>query len=264
MALPTISMKELIQAGAHFGHKTKRWNPRMAPYLFGERNGIHIINLQHTVPLMHKALVAMNQVAAQNGRILFVGTKRQAQDLVAESAKRCGQYYVNHRWLGGMLTNWNTIQVSIRKLRKMEELLTQEVSGLTKKEKLNLQREAERLERSLGGIKDMGGVPDMLVVIDTNKEDLAVLEAAKLGIPVVAILDSNSSPENIDYPIPGNDDATRALKLYCRIFSDAILDGLQTALTRSGVDIGAKESLVEPGFEDGSEEEPLAHAAGQN
>lgn len=239
MALPQFSMRELIEAGVHFGHKTKRWNPRMAPFLYGVRNGLHIIDLQQTVPLLHRALVAVREVVARNGRVLFVGTKRQAADPVAEAAKRCGQYYINQRWLGGMLTNWNTIQASIKRLRKLEELLGQPESGLTKKELLSLTRDQEKLEKSLGGIKNMGGLPDLIFIIDTNKEDLAVSEAARLNIPVVGILDSNSSPDSITYPVPGNDDATRAIKLYCQLIADAALDGLQESLSKSGADIGA-------------------------
>ncbi len=243
MALPKFSMSELIEAGAHFGHKTKRWNPKMAPYLFGVRNGLHIIDLQQTVPLLHRALVAVREVVAKNGRVLFVGTKRQAADAVAEAAKACGQYYVNQRWLGGMLTNWGTIQASIKRLRKLEELLSQEETGLTKKETLALTRDHEKLEKSLGGIKDMGGLPDLIFLIDTNKEDLAVKEAARLGIPVIGILDSNSSPEMITYPIPANDDATRAIALYCRLIADAAIDGLKESLAKSGKDLGESEEV---------------------
>jgi len=236
-------MNELIEAGVHFGHKTKRWNPRMAPYLYGVRNGLHIIDLQQTVPLLHRALVAVHDVVAKNGRVLFVGTKRQAADPIAEAAKGCGQYYINQRWLGGMLTNWNTIQASIKRLRKLEELLVQEETGLTKKETLTLTRDREKLEKSLGGIKDMGGLPDLIFIIDTNKEDLAVKEATRLGIPVVGILDSNSSPEFITYPIPGNDDATRSIKLYCQLIADAALSGLQESHAKSGGDMGASAEV---------------------
>jgi small subunit ribosomal protein S2 len=230
MALPAFSMRELIDAGVHFGHKTKRWNPRMAPFIYGTRNDVHIIDLQQTVPLLHRALGVVRSTVLKNGRILFVGTKRQAADSIVEAAQRCGQYYVNNRWLGGMLTNWQTIQGSIRQLRKYEELLAQENSGLTKKERLTMQRDRDKLERSLGGIRDMGGKPDLLVVIDTNREELAIKEAQKLGIPIVAIIDTNCSADGIDYPIPGNDDATRAIKLYCKLISDAALDGLQESL----------------------------------
>lgn len=227
-ALPTFSMRELIDAGVHFGHKTKRWNPRMAPFIYGARNDIHIIDLQQTVPMLHKALTAVRSTVAKNGRILFVGTKRQASEEIAAAAKRCGQYYVDARWLGGMLTNWSTIQNSIRQLRKLEDLLAEgDHSGLTKKEMLQAQRQRDKLDRSLGGIRDMGGKPDLLFIIDTNREDLAVKEAQKLGIPIVAVLDTNSTPEGIDFPIPGNDDATRAIKLYCKLISDAALSGLK-------------------------------------
>lgn len=230
MALPAFSMRELIDAGVHFGHKTKRWNPRMAPFIYGTRNDVHIIDLQQTVPLLHRALGAVRSTVLKNGRILFVGTKRQASDSIVEAAQRCGQYYVNNRWLGGMLTNWQTIQGSIRQLRKYEELLAQENSGLTKKEQLTMKRDRDKLERSLGGIRDMGGKPDLLFVIDTNREELAIQEAKKLGIPIVAIVDTNCSADGIDFPIPGNDDATRAIKLYCKLISDAALDGLQESL----------------------------------
>lgn len=242
MALPAFSMRELIDAGVHFGHKTKRWNPRMAPFIYGTRNDVHIIDLQQTVPLLHRALGMVRSTVLKNGRILFVGTKRQASDSIAEAAQRCGQYYVNNRWLGGMLTNWQTIQGSIRQLRKYEELLAQEHSGLTKKERLTMQRDRDKLERSLGGIRDMGGKPDLLFIIDTNREELAVKEAQKLGIPIVAIIDTNCTADGIDFPIPGNDDATRAIKLYCKLISDAALDGLQESLGGKEIDFSKKES----------------------
>ena len=245
MAVPAFSMRELIDAGVHFGHKTKRWNPIMAPYIYGIRNDVHIIDLQQTVPLLHRALTAVRNTALRNGRILFVGTKRQAADSIAEAAKRSGQYYVNSRWLGGMLTNWSTIQNSIRQLKKIEEVLNDNQSGLTKKELLNMQRQRDKLERSLGGIRNMGGLPDMLFVIDTNREDLAIKEAQKLGIPIVAIIDTNCTPQGIDYAIPGNDDATRAIKLYCRLISDAALSGLQEGLGDSALDFGAKAEPAE-------------------
>jgi len=239
MALPSFTMRQLIEAGVHFGHNTRRWNPKMAPYLFGVRNGIHIIDLQQTVPLLHRGLQAVRDVVAGGGRVLFVGTKRAAADIVAESAKRSGQYYVNHRWLGGMLTNWKTISFSIKRLREIEEQVAAgNLQGLTKKEQLNLAREQEKLDRALGGIKEMGGLPDILVIIDTNKESLAVQEANKLGIPVVAILDSNSDPHGVNYPIPGNDDALRAIHTYCDLFSGAVLDGIRAEMSRSGVDLG--------------------------
>jgi small subunit ribosomal protein S2 len=240
MALPDFTMRQLLEAGAHFGHRTQRWNPKMSPFIFGARNDIHIIDLTQTVPLLHQALVALREVAAGGGRILFVGTKRQASDPVAAAAKRCAQYYVNHRWLGGTLTNWQTISNSIKRLRSIEETLgSAQGSGLTKKELLGLLRERDKLERSLGGIKEMGGLPNMLFVIDTNKESIAVAEARKLGIPVTAILDSNSDPEGITYPIPGNDDAARALSLYCDLVARAIIDGLSEGQVAAGVDTGA-------------------------
>jgi len=240
MALPTFTLRQLVEAGVHFGHNTRRWNPKMAPYLFGIRNGIHIIDLQQTVPMLHRALQAVRDVTAAGGRVLFVGTKRQASEIVADSARRCGQYFVNHRWLGGMLTNWKTISQSIRRLRELDEQLTSgALSGLTKKEQLNLTRERDKLERALGGIKEMGGLPDILFIIDTNKEALAVQEANKLGIPVVAVIDSNSDPQGISFPIPGNDDAIRAIQTYCDLMSGSVLDGIQAEISRSGGDLGA-------------------------
>ena len=241
MALPEFSMRQLLEAGVHFGHQTRRWNPKMRPYLFGARNGVHVIDLEQTVPLLHQALVALRDVAAGGGRILFVGTKRQASRPIAETAKRCGQYYVNHRWLGGMLTNWKAISGSIKTLADLEATLADEAAGLTKKEMLQLVRRRNKLDLALGGIRDMGGVPDVLVVIDTNKEDIAILEARKLGIPVVAIIDSNCDPDLITHPIPGNDDAIRAINLYCDLFARAVIDGLQEELAASGADIGAAE-----------------------
>ena len=239
MALPDYSMRQLLEAGVHFGHQTHRWNPRMQQYLYGSRNKIHIIDLTQTVPLLHQALKSVRDVVAQGGRVLFVGTKRQASEPIADAAKRCAQYFVNHRWLGGTLTNWQTISNSIKRLRSIEEILNAGAQGLTKKEGLNLQREQEKLERALGGIKDMGGVPDLLFVIDTNKESIAILEAKKLGIPVVAIVDSNSNPDGITFPIPGNDDASRAITLYCDLVARAVIDGLSEAQGSAGVDIGA-------------------------
>jgi small subunit ribosomal protein S2 len=244
MALPEFSMRGLLESGAHFGHRQQRWNPKMSPYIYGARNDIHIMDLTQTVPLLHQALVALRDVAASGGRILFVGTKRQASDPVAAAAKRCAQYYVNHRWLGGTLTNWQTISNSIRRLRTIEETLSSaEQSGLTKKELLGLLREQDKLERALGGIKEMGGLPNMLFVIDTNKEAIAIAEAKKLGIPVTAILDSNSNPDGIAYPIPGNDDAARAIALYCDLAARAIIDGLGQGQTEAGVDVGAAEQI---------------------
>jgi small subunit ribosomal protein S2 len=244
MALPEFSMRGLLESGAHFGHRQQRWNPKMASYIYGARNDIHILDLTQTVPLLHQALVALREVAASGGRILFVGTKRQASEPIAAAAKRCAQYYVNHRWLGGTLTNWQTISHSIRRLRSIEETLTTaDQSGLTKKELLGLLREQDKLERSLGGIKEMGGLPNMLFVIDTNKEAIAIAEARKLGIPVTAILDSNSDPDGIAYPIPGNDDAARAIALYCDLAARAIIDGLGQSQVDAGVDIGAAEQI---------------------
>jgi len=236
-----IFAHELLEAGVHFGHSTRRWNPRMEPYLFGVRNGTHIIDLQQTVPMLHRALSAVRDVVASGGRVLFVGTKRQASAKVAEAANRSGQYYVNHRWLGGMMTNWRTISNSIKRLRELEKQLAEEHLGLTKKETLRLNRERDKLERALGGIKDMGGLPDILFVIDTNKESIAVAEANKLKIPVVAVVDSNSNPTGIDYPIPGNDDALRAIGMYCDLIADSVLGGIQQEMVAAGVDIGAAE-----------------------
>jgi small subunit ribosomal protein S2 len=238
MALPTFTMRQLLEAGVHFGHHTRRWNPKMEPYIYGSRNGIHILDLRQTVPMLSAALQAVREIVSGGGRVLFVGTKRQASDQIAEAAKRCGQYYVNHRWLGGMLTNWRTITASIRRLREYDELLTQDDVGLTKKELLMRTRDRDKLERALGGIKEMGGLPDILVVIDTNKESIAIQEAAKLNIPVVAVLDSNSDPNGITFPVPGNDDALRSIALYCSLFSDAVLDGLQQEAIAAGTDIG--------------------------
>jgi small subunit ribosomal protein S2 len=242
MAMPTFTMRQLLEAGVHFGHQTRRWNPKMAPYLFGVRNGVHIIDLQQTVPMLYRALEAVRATTAEGGRILFVGTKRQAAEAIAESSKRCGQYYVNHRWLGGMLTNWKTISNSIRRLRELDEQLASESSGLTKKETLNLTRERDKLERALGGIKEMGGLPDMLFVIDTNKEAIAVQEANRLNIPVVAVVDSNSDPAGIKFPIPGNDDALRAVQSYCDLVASAVLDGLQAEMVAQGGDPGEAET----------------------
>ena len=252
MALPNFTMRQLLEAGVHFGHTTRRWNPRMSPYLFGERNGVHIIDLEQTVPLLHQALTFARQVVSSGGRVLFVGTKRQASERIAEAAQRCGQYYVNHRWLGGMLTNWKTISHSIKRLREIEDRLAEENVGLTKKEMLNLTRERDKLERALGGIKEMGGLPDVLMVIDTNKEHIAVAEARKLGIPVIAVVDSNSDPDGLMFPVPGNDDAIRAISLYCDLFADAVLDGLQQELLSTGKDVGEAEEVVEPAVANGA------------
>ena len=251
MALPNVTMRQLLEAGVHFGHQTHRWNPKMAPYIYGSRNNIHIIDLTQTVPLLHQALLAVADTVAKGGRVLFVGTKRQASEAVAEAAKSCAQYYVNHRWLGGTLTNWRTISNSIRRLKSLEELLAGETQGLTKKELLQLTREKEKLERSLGGIKDMGALPDLLFVIDTNKEAIAIAEARKLNMPVVAIVDSNCDPEGISYPIPGNDDAGRAITLYCDLIARAALDGIERAQGAAGVDLGEAETPREPALAEG-------------
>jgi small subunit ribosomal protein S2 len=246
-----FSIQQLLESGVHFGHKTMRWNPKMAPYIYGVRNGIHILDLQQTAPMLHSALKQIHNVVKNNGKVLFVGTKRQASDILAEAAKKCGQYYVNHRWLGGMLTNWGTVSKSIKTLESLEQKLAlqeaideaSDEARLTKKEKLEITRKLEKLEKSLGGIREMGGRPDILFVIDTNKENIAILEANKLGIPVVAILDTNSNPDGIDFSIPGNDDASRAIKLYCDLVSNTVLNGIQDSLADSGVDIGAAEVL---------------------
>ena len=247
MALPEFSMRQLLEAGVHFGHQTHRWNPKMAPYIFGARSGIHIMDLSQTVPLLHQALVQVREVASKGGRVLFVGTKRAASEPVAVAAKRCAQYYVNHRWLGGMLTNWQTISGSISRLRELEALMGEggEGTGLTKKENLKLTRELEKLDKALGGIKDMSGKPDLMFVIDTNKEGIAIKEARRLGIPVIAILDTNSNPASADMPIPGNDDAARAIQLYCELVADAVLDGMTEAQQKMGADIGEAENPIE-------------------
>ena len=243
MAMPEFTLRQLLEAGVHFGHHTRRWNPAMGPYIFGIRNQVHIMDLQQTVPMLDRSLRALRDVTAAGGRVLFVGTKRAAAEYVAEAAGRCGQYYVNHRWLGGMLTNWKTITGSIKRLRQMEEQLGGNIEGLTKKEMLDMTRDREKLERSLGGIKEMGGLPDILFIIDTNKEKLAVEEATKLGIPVIAVLDSNSDPKGVTYPIPGNDDAIRAITLYLDLAASAVLDGISAEMMASGRDIGAAEDL---------------------
>jgi len=238
-------MRQLLEAGAHFGHQAHRWNPKMGPYIFGARNNIHIIDLAQTVPLLHQALKVVSDTVAKGGRVLLVGTKRQAADHIADAAKRSAQYYVNSRWLGGMLTNWKTISGSIQRLRKVEDALDAGAVGLTKKERLMLSRERDKLERALGGIKDMGGVPDLIFVIDTNKEQLAIKEANRLGIPVAAILDSNCDPDGITYPVPGNDDAGRAIQLYCDLIARAAIDGISRGQGMSGVDVGADEAPVD-------------------
>ncbi|MDP3856030.1 30S ribosomal protein S2 [Phenylobacterium sp.] len=247
MALPEFSMRQLLEAGAHFGHQTHRWNPKMDRYIFGSRSNIHIIDLSQSIPLLHQALVKVREVAASGGRVLFVGTKRQASEPVAVAAKRSAQYYVNHRWLGGTLTNWRTVSGSIARLRELEGLLEGDGSvGRSKKELLQMTRERDKLELSLGGIKDMGGIPDLMFVIDTNKEAIAIQEARKLNIPVIAILDTNCNPDGITYPIPGNDDAARAIQLYCDLLADSVLDGLAAGQSAAGVDLGASVAPIEP------------------
>ena len=241
MALPNVTMRQLLEAGVHFGHQTHRWNPKMAQFIYGSRNNIHIIDLTQTVPLLHQALLTVSDVVAKGGRVLFVGTKRQASEAVADAAKSCAQYFVNHRWLGGTLTNWRTISNSIKRLKSLEEMLQGEVHGLTKKEQLQLTREKEKLERSLGGIKDMGALPDLMFVIDTNKEAIAIAEARKLNMPVVAVVDSNCDPDGISHPIPGNDDAGRAITLYCDLIARAAIDGIERAQGAIGADLGAAE-----------------------
>lgn len=253
MALPEFSLRQLLEAGVHFGHQTQRWNPKMSQFIYGDRNGIHIIDLTQTVPLLDAALHAIQQTVSRGGRVLFVGTKRQAARGVAEAAERCAQYYMNHRWLGGTLTNWKTVSNSINRLKKLDEMLDGgSAEALTKKERLNLDRERGKLNASLGGIREMGGLPDLIFVIDTNKEALAIAEANKLNIPVVAVLDSNSDPSGVTYPIPGNDDAARAIKLYCDLASDAALDGMAAQLNAAGVDLG---EALEPAMEEAVAEE---------
>ncbi len=245
MALPEFSMRQLLEAGVHFGHQTARWNPKMGPYIYGSRNGIHILDLTQTVPLLDQALQVIRDTVAKGGRVLFVGTKRQAQKSVADAAERSAQFYMNHRWLGGTLTNWQTVSKSIQRLKQIDEAAERGFEGLTKKERLGMEREQGKLQASLGGIREMGGTPDLLFVIDVNKEDLAILEAKKLGIPVVAVVDSNCSPAGIDYVIPGNDDAARAISLYCDLAARAALDGMSTQMAKAGVDMGAMETFAE-------------------
>ena len=261
MALPEFSMRQLLEAGVHFGHQTHRWNPKMKSYIFGERNGIHILDLSQSVPQLHQALVKVRDVVTGGGRVLFVGTKRQAQGPVAEAARRCAQYYMNVRWLGGTLTNWETISNSIRKLKEMEERLAGGAVGLTKKEQLQLDRERLRLDASLGGIREMGGLPDLMFVIDVKKEAIAIQEARKLGIPVIAVVDTNCDPDGVDYVIPGNDDASRAISLYCNLIADAVIDGIGESQAALGVDIGAlEEAPVEQALAD---EKPEAAPAAE-
>jgi small subunit ribosomal protein S2 len=241
MTLPAFNMRQLLEAGVHFGHQSHRWNPKMAPFIYGARNNIHIIDLTQTTPMLHQALVKISDTVAGGGRVLYVATKRQASDAIADSAKRSAQYFINHRWFGGTLTNWKTISQSIRRLRQLDDILA-DPQGRTKKEVLNLTRERDKLNQALGGIKDMGGTPDLLFVIDTNKEQIAIQEAKKLGIPIVAIVDTNCDPDGIDFPIPGNDDAGRAITLYCDLIARAALDGLERSQTQAGVDVGASEA----------------------
>ena len=259
MPLPSFTMRQLLEAGVHFGHHTRRWNPKMERFIFGSRNNIHILDLQQTVPMLYQALEIASQTAARGGRVLFVGTKPAAAETVAEAARSCGQYFVNHRWLGGMMTNWSTVSQSIRRLRELEERLGgNDVHSLTKKETLQLTRELEKLERTLGGIKEMGGLPDLLFVIDTNKEAIAVAEANVLGIPVIAVVDSNASPDGVDYPVPGNDDALRAISLYCDLIAGSVLDGLKTEMIREGKDLGEDMAPVEDAV---AEEAPASEEA---
>ena len=264
MALPDFSMRQLLEAGVHFGHQTHRWNPKMAPYIFGARNNIHVIDLSQTVPLLHQALKTVSDTVAAGGRVLFVGTKRQAADLISDAAQRSAQYYVNSRWLGGMLTNWKTMSNSIQRLRKLDELAAGEIHGFTKKERLNLDRERQKLDRALGGIKDMGSTPDLIFVIDTNKEAIAIQEAKRLNIPVVAVVDSNCDPDQVDYPIPGNDDAQRAIALYCDLMAKAALDGIARQQGALGVDVGAMAEVpVEPALAETAGEPETASASDQ-
>ncbi|MDP2193542.1 MAG: 30S ribosomal protein S2 [Alphaproteobacteria bacterium] len=237
MAMPSFTMRQLLEAGVHFGHTVRRWNPKMEPYIFGVRNKIHILDLQQTYPMLHAGLKALRDVSAKGGRVLFVGTKTQASDKIKETAQKCGQYYINHRWLGGMMTNWKTVNQSIKRLKDLDIEL-ENPGALTKKEILKLKAQRDKLELAIGGIRDMGGVPDILFVIDTIKESIAIQEAKRLGIPVVAVVDSNSDPDHITVPIPGNDDALRAIDLYCDLAADSVLDGLQEQLTAAGVDLG--------------------------
>jgi small subunit ribosomal protein S2 len=264
MALPDFSMRQLLEAGVHFGHQTHRWNPKMAPFIYGSRNNIHIVDLAQTVPMLHRALQQVSDTVAKGGRVLFVGTKRQASDVVAEAARRSAQYYVNSRWLGGMLTNWKTISHSIERLRTLDTMLAEGVQGLTKKERLTLTRERDKLDKALGGIKDMGGVPDLLFVIDTNKEAIAIAEARRLNIPVAAVVDTNCDPDGISFIVPGNDDAGRAVALFCDLVARAALDGISRAQGDSGVDVGASEEVAyEPALEENQGDGAAADSAGE-
>lgn len=245
MAIPTFTMRQMLEAGIHFGHHPRRWNPRMEPYLFGVRNNVHVINLEKTFPMLESALRAVQETVSKGGRVLFVGTKPAASEAIAEAARRCGQYYVNHRWLGGMMTNWKTVSRSIKRLSEYEEMLNNPEKGLTKKEILQLTREKDKLELAIGGIREMGGTPSMLFIIDTNKELTAIKEARKLGLPIVGIVDSNSDPTGIDYPVPGNDDALRSIRFFCDLFAGAVLDGLSDQMVAAGIDLGESAELPE-------------------
>ncbi|WP_044008364.1 30S ribosomal protein S2 [Leisingera methylohalidivorans] len=258
MALPEFTMRQLLEAGVHFGHQTQRWNPRMAPFIYGARNGIHIMDLTQTVPMLDQALQVVRDTVAKGGRVLFVGTKRQAAGPIAEAADKSAQYFMNHRWLGGTLTNWKTVSQSINRLKEIDEKMSSGAEGLTKKERLGMERDQEKLEASLGGIREMGGVPDLLFVIDVKKEALAIAEAKKLGIPVVAVVDTNCSPDGVDFIIPGNDDASRAISLYCDLVARAALDGMSAQLGAAGVDLGALEEA--PAEEAVTEEAAAADA----
>jgi small subunit ribosomal protein S2 len=258
MALPEFSLRQLLEAGVHFGHQTQRWNPRMGEFIYGDRNGIHILDLTQTVPMLDAALNVIRETVAKGGRVLFVGTKRQASKPIADAAERSAQYYMNHRWLGGTLTNWQTVSQSINRLKEIDEKLVNGAEGLTKKERLGMERDQAKLQASLGGIRDMGGVPDLLFVIDVNKEDLAIAEAKKLGIPVVAVVDTNCSPAGVDYIIPGNDDAARAIALYCDLAARAALDGMSGQMEAAGIDVGALEEVP---VEEAVAEEAVAEEA---
>jgi small subunit ribosomal protein S2 len=265
MALPEFSLRQLLEAGVHFGHQTQRWNPRMEPYIYGAKNGIHIMDLTQSVPMLDQALQVVRDTTAKGGRVLFVGTKRQAQRPIAEAAEKCAQYYMNHRWLGGTLTNWKTVSNSISRLKSIDEAMEQGFEGLTKKERLGMERDQGKLQASLGGIREMGGTPDLLFVIDVNKEDLAIAEAKKLGIPVIAVVDTNCSPDGIDYLIPGNDDAARAIALYCDLVARAALDGMQAQMGAAGVDLGAaEEAPVEEAVAEAPKEEAAAEAPAED
>ncbi len=265
MALPEFTLRQLLEAGVHFGHQTRRWNPKMAPYIYGARNGIHIIDLTQTVPMLDAALQVIRDTVAKGGSVLFVGTKRQAQGPIADAAEKSAQYYMNHRWLGGTLTNWNTVSQSIKRLKEIDEKLAEGAEGMTKKERLGLERQQAKLQASLGGIREMGGRPDLLFVIDVNKEDLAVAEANKLGIPVVAVVDTNCSPDGVDYVIPGNDDAARAIALYCDLAARAALDGMSVQLGEAGIDLGEMEEapVEEAVAEEAAPAEEAAEAPGE-